>query len=50
MKVHEVLSLLRSDGWYLARTRGSHGRFEHPAKPGTVTAAGKASLDVHPAA
>jgi predicted RNA binding protein YcfA (HicA-like mRNA interferase family) len=48
MKVHEVLSLLQSDGWYLARTRGSHRQYKHPAKPGTVTVAGKSSLDVPP--
>ena len=48
MKVHEVLSLLQSDGWYLARTRGSHRQYKHPAKPGTVTVAGKPSLDLPP--
>ena len=48
MKVHEVLTLLESDGWYLARTRGSHRQYKHPTKPGTVTVAGKHSLDLPP--
>jgi predicted RNA binding protein YcfA (HicA-like mRNA interferase family) len=48
MKVHEVLSLLQSDGWYLARTRGSHRQYKHPTKTGTVTVAGKPSLDIPP--
>jgi predicted RNA binding protein YcfA (HicA-like mRNA interferase family) len=48
MKVHEVMARLEADGWYLARTRGSHRQFKHPVKPGTVTIAGKPSLDVPP--
>jgi len=30
----------------LARQRGSHRQFHHPAKTGTVTVAGKLSVDV----
>jgi predicted RNA binding protein YcfA (HicA-like mRNA interferase family) len=48
MKVREVLALLEADGWYLARTRGSHRQLKHPTKPGTVTVAGKSSLDLPP--
>jgi predicted RNA binding protein YcfA (HicA-like mRNA interferase family) len=48
MKVHEVISRLEADGWYLARTRGSHRQFKHLTRPGTVTIAGKPSLDVPP--
>ncbi len=48
MKVKEVLKLLEDDGWYVARTTGSHRQFKHPTKPGTVTVAGKPSLDVPP--
>jgi predicted RNA binding protein YcfA (HicA-like mRNA interferase family) len=29
--------LLQADGWQLKRTRGSHHKFAHPTKPGTVT-------------
>ncbi|OLE55643.1 MAG: addiction module toxin, HicA family [Acidobacteria bacterium 13_1_20CM_3_53_8] len=48
MKVREVIRLLEKDGWYLARTRDSHRQFKHPNKPGTVTVAGKESVDVPP--
>jgi len=46
MKVRELLKMLEADGWGLSRTRGSHRQFKHPAKPGTVTIAGKPSADV----
>ena len=48
MKVKEVLKLLEDDGWLLVRTTGSHRQFKHPSKPGTVTVAGKSSLDIPP--
>jgi len=48
MKVRDAIKLLKDDGWYLARTRGSHRQFKHPTKAGTVTVAGKPSLDVPP--
>lgn len=41
MKVREVFRLLKADGWYLCRTRGSHRQFKHPVKPGLVTLPGK---------
>jgi predicted RNA binding protein YcfA (HicA-like mRNA interferase family) len=37
MKVREAIRLIEDDGWFLARTRGSHRHFKHPAKPGIVT-------------
>lgn len=46
MKVREVISIITADGWYLARTNGSHRQFRHAQKPGTVTVAGKLSTDV----
>jgi predicted RNA binding protein YcfA (HicA-like mRNA interferase family) len=46
MKVREVIKLLEEDGWYIVRTRGSHRQFHHPTKPGTVTVAGKLSVDM----
>lgn len=46
MKVAEIIRLLERDGWYLARTRGSHRQFKHPSKPGLVTVAGKPSLEM----
>jgi predicted RNA binding protein YcfA (HicA-like mRNA interferase family) len=48
MKVREVISRITADGWYLARTKGSHRHFKHPSKRGTVTVAGKLSGDVPP--
>jgi predicted RNA binding protein YcfA (HicA-like mRNA interferase family) len=38
--------MLERDGWKLARTKGSHRQFKHSIKSGTVTVAGKPSLDV----
>ena len=48
MKVGELIGLLEDDGWRLVRTKGSHRQFKNPSKPGTVTVAGKPSLDVPP--
>jgi predicted RNA binding protein YcfA (HicA-like mRNA interferase family) len=48
MKVKEVISIIVADGWYLSRTRGSHRHFKHTTKPGTVTVAGKPSVDLAP--
>jgi predicted RNA binding protein YcfA (HicA-like mRNA interferase family) len=48
MKVKDVLSLLKDDGWHLVATRGSHRQYRHPAKPGRVTVAGKPSDDLAP--
>ncbi|WP_414512168.1 type II toxin-antitoxin system HicA family toxin [Nostoc sp. PCC 9305] len=46
MKVREAIKRLEADGWYLARTKGSHRQFKHPDKAGTVTVAGKPNVDV----
>ena len=48
MKVGALLRLLEEDEWRLERTRGSHRQYKHASKPGTVTVAGKPSLDVPP--
>ncbi len=45
MKVKEIIKVLEDDGWYLARTKGSHRQFKHSSKPGTVTVLGKLSAD-----
>ena len=47
MKVRDVIRLLEADGWYLARTRGSH-QYKHPSKPGLVTVAGVGGDDLAP--
>lgn len=46
MKVREVIKQLEADGWVQERQRGSHRIFRHPSKPGTVTVAGKPSVEV----
>ena len=47
-KVRAVLRLIEIDGWYQARTRGSHRQFKHPEKRGLVTVAGKPGDDLAP--
>jgi predicted RNA binding protein YcfA (HicA-like mRNA interferase family) len=46
MKVKELIKLIEKDGWYLVRVKGSHRQFHHPTKNGTVTIAGKESVDI----
>jgi predicted RNA binding protein YcfA (HicA-like mRNA interferase family) len=46
VKVRDLIRALEDDGWVLVRTRGSHRQFRHPSKPGTVTVAGKPSVDM----
>jgi predicted RNA binding protein YcfA (HicA-like mRNA interferase family) len=48
MKVHEVIRMLKQDGWYLVASKGSHMHYKHDKKPGRVTVAGKASKDMEP--
>jgi predicted RNA binding protein YcfA (HicA-like mRNA interferase family) len=48
MKVRALIKVLEADGWRLVRQTGSHRQFRHPAKPGTVTVAGKPSKDLPP--
>ncbi len=48
VKVQELLSRLQSDGWVLARQRGSHRQYHHPTKAGTVTVAGEPSVEIPP--
>ena len=48
MKVHERISLIEADGWIQVRMKGSHRQFHHPTKTGTVTVAGKSSIDIPP--
>jgi predicted RNA binding protein YcfA (HicA-like mRNA interferase family) len=48
VKVREILAILKDDGWYVDRTKGSHRQLKHPTKRGTVTVAGKLSVDIPP--
>ncbi|MCY4436207.1 MAG: type II toxin-antitoxin system HicA family toxin [Chloroflexi bacterium] len=45
-KVRDAIRLVERDGWRLARTRGSHRVFKHPAKPGIVVIAGHLGVDM----
>ena len=36
------------NGWFLARTKGSHSQYKHPTKKGLVTVAGHPSDDLAP--
>ena len=46
MKVREAIAMLEADGWYLARTRGSHRQYKHTVKPGLVTVPGSLGKDL----
>jgi predicted RNA binding protein YcfA (HicA-like mRNA interferase family) len=49
MKVREVLSILRADGWYLVKSgESSHRQFQHPTERGRVTVAGHEADDIPP--
>lgn len=48
MKFRDMIKLLKTDGWYLARARGSHRQYRHPTKPGLVTVAGHGNDDIAP--
>jgi len=46
VKVRDLIKKLEQDGWYLARTKGSHRQYRHETKPGTVTVSGKLGADI----
>ncbi len=46
MKVRDILKLLADDGWKTVRMKGSHWQMQHSRKKGTVTVAGKPSLEI----
>jgi predicted RNA binding protein YcfA (HicA-like mRNA interferase family) len=48
VRVQDLLARLQADGWYVVRQKGSHRQLHHPTKSGTVTVAGKPSIDVPP--
>ncbi|MDD5579565.1 MAG: type II toxin-antitoxin system HicA family toxin [Methylobacter sp.] len=48
MKVKDLIAMLERNGWQQVRQKGSHHQFHHPIKSGTVTVAGKPSVDVPP--
>lgn len=48
MKVKVVVKRLKDDGWVLARRKGSHRQFKHPARKALVTVPGKPSDELAP--
>ncbi len=48
MKVRDLLRQMESDGWYLARQKGSHRQMKHPDKSQTVTLPGHPSDELNP--
>jgi len=48
VKVKEIIKLVEKDGWFVVRIKGSHRQFHHNSKKGTVTIAGKPSVDMNP--
>ena len=47
-KVKDLITLLENDGWLCVRQKGSHRQYRHASKPGTVTVAGKHSIEIPP--
>lgn len=47
-RVQELMARLEADGWFQVRQKGSHRQYHHGAKAGTVTVAGKPSVEVPP--
>jgi predicted RNA binding protein YcfA (HicA-like mRNA interferase family) len=47
-KIQELIARLEADGWYQVRQKGSHRQYHHASKTGTVTVAGKPSVEVPP--
>lgn len=48
MKYKEVIKLLEKDGWSMARQKGSHRVYKHPARDGIVVVAGHRMQDEVP--
>ncbi|MBI2304137.1 MAG: type II toxin-antitoxin system HicA family toxin [Chloroflexi bacterium] len=48
MKLRDVITRLRQDGWYVERISGSHQIWKHQTKKGIVVIAGRPSKDVAP--
>ena len=47
-KVQELIASLEADGWYQVRQKGSHRQYHHRSRSGTVTVAGKPSVEIPP--
>ena len=45
IKGAKILSDLNKDGWYIVHQKGSHRKFKHPKKKGSVIFNGSLSTD-----
>jgi predicted RNA binding protein YcfA (HicA-like mRNA interferase family) len=45
MKIKDLIATIELDGWQQIRQKGSHRQYHHPIKSGTVTIAGKPSVE-----
>jgi predicted RNA binding protein YcfA (HicA-like mRNA interferase family) len=48
MKARDAVKQLVSEGWYLARQKGSHRQFRHPVNPNVVTVSKADGEDLSP--
>ncbi len=46
MKAKDVIKMVKSDGWFLDRQRGSHKIFKHLTKTGIVTIPDHGNKDI----
>lgn len=46
MKSSELLKIMKKDGWYEVRQKGSHILMQHPTKPNMITVPFHASKEV----
>lgn len=46
MKARDIVKIIKSDGWFEARTTAGHQHFKHPTKPGLVTVPMHGAADV----
>jgi predicted RNA binding protein YcfA (HicA-like mRNA interferase family) len=47
VKGAKILKDLNNDGWYIIHQKGSHRKFKHPTKKGSVTVNGTPSTDFY---
>ncbi|MDR1348966.1 MAG: type II toxin-antitoxin system HicA family toxin [Prevotellaceae bacterium] len=45
IKGAKILSDLKKDGWFIVHQKGSHRKFKHSVKKGSVTVNGTAATD-----
>jgi predicted RNA binding protein YcfA (HicA-like mRNA interferase family) len=48
MQIRHLLRILKDDGWYEVRQKGSHKQFKHVTKSGLVTVSYHQLSDTYP--